>query len=129
MYKLNPHASRDRLERMMFLSMEIGLGDEICHLTREKDNYKEVLTSTGLILIIDEFNYLITAYVANLDKAFAIWRNVKGSAKMPNALYKKIIRNKENYSISQEISIQNNYHNGIDKQYKFRNKKAHRRFE
>lgn len=125
MYKLEPHASQERVERLMFLNLEIGIGDEICHTRRDKDHYREILTSTGLILIVNEYDYLITAYVANLDKAFAIWRETHGNIKMPNVLYETLLKNKKNYLISQEIAIQHNYHNGKDKQYKFRNKKYH----
>lgn len=109
MYKLTKHAKNDRFERLVFINTYIGIGDEICSLTREEDKFREVLTSTGIILILTPDNLLATAYIATINKAYAIWKNVNPNLHLPNSLYQKIIDNANNRQFSNQISKYFNY--------------------
>lgn len=121
-YKMSEHASQERIERMMYLVMEIGLGDEVCSVESRND-CTEVLTSTGLILVLGNENLLVTAYIANMDRATRIWRAANGNIEMPQTLYRQIVRNKTKYEKVQEINNQFGYHQVRKKDYKFYKKR------
>lgn len=118
MYKLSPHASRERLERMMFLNMNIGIGKEICSIPSLRGDRTEILTDTGLILVLTNNNLMITAYVATMPKATVIWRTKHGNKKMPNCLYETILQNKRVYERVKEIDDIFGYHEN-NKSYKY----------
>lgn len=124
MYKLSTHASVERLERLYYLNMEIGIGNEVCSIPGSRIGRKEVLTDTGIILILGDNDIVITAYIATINKAVAIWRIAYGdNAIIPRSLYKRIISNKKRYKTAVETDDLFGYHedNGT---YKFFRKKT-----
>lgn len=124
MYKLSTHASTERLERLYYLNMEIGIGNEVCSIPGIRTGRKEVLTDTGIILILGDDDIVITAYMATINKAVAIWHIAHGDdAIIPRPLYKRIISNKKKYEKAVEIDDLFGYHedNGT---YKFFRKKT-----
>lgn len=124
MYKLSAHASTERLERLYYLNMEVGIGNELCSIPGVTEGRKEVLTDTGIILILGDDDIVITAYMATINKAICIWKLVYGdNAKIPKPLYRRIISNKQKYEKAIEIDDLFGYHedNG---NFKFFKKKS-----
>lgn len=94
MIKLSRHASRDRVERLSRIVMEVRLGHSV--FEGVSDDRACTITSTGVLLIWDyepQGKVLLTAYLVTIDKAMAIYRK-KGCEHIPNGLYNTIIKNK-----------------------------------
>jgi len=118
MYKMSKHASIERYERLAYLVDTVGIGEELCRVYREESKV-EILTDTGVILVIGIDNTLITAYLANLNKAFSIWRgSTIGARQMPQWLYKRLLSNRQYYNHSIEIDDLFGYHKCSEK-YRF----------
>lgn len=122
MYRMTKHASQERIERMMFLVTEVGLGNEMCSVRSER-GCREVLTTTGVVLVLGDDNILITAYLANMDRVTYIWRNSIGARKMPNWFYEQIKANRKAYAQMAQIDDLFGYHEYNEK-YTFYKKKA-----
>lgn len=93
MIKLSRHASRDRVERLSRIVIEVGLGHSV--FEGISDDRACTITSTGVLLIWDyesQSKVLLTAYLISIDKAMAICRK-KGCEHIPNRLYNTIVKN------------------------------------
>lgn len=101
MIKMSPHASAERMERMMYIVTEIGIGEPAVSYVEADTHRKITLTDTGVVLVQDDYTeLLITAYVASMDRATAMWMRVHGDNKrMPNYLYAKVLRNKKTHRV------------------------------
>lgn len=121
-FRMTPHARQDRIERLKYIVTEIGLGEKIvCSNSRNEGTRKEIMTDTGVLLVLSNENLVITAYVVNISQAIAIWREFSNSSvKMPSELYNTILRNQFHYEKLQQINIEYNYHEG---EYRFFNSK------
>jgi hypothetical protein len=99
MIKMSPHASADRLDRMMYIVTEIGVGEPALSYVEVEYRRKITLTDTGVVLVQDErTEMLITAYVASIDRATAMWTRVYGDhARLPQYLYNKVVRNRKTH--------------------------------
>lgn len=97
MIKMSEHASVDRIERLAYIATEIGIGEPV--LSYEEEEYRTIsLTDTGIVIIQDSYTkVLITAYVASIDRAYAMWHQVHGETQMPNSLYHQIVRNRNTH--------------------------------
>lgn len=97
LYKLSSHAIQHRSERLFHIITYIGLGEHImCSSKGQKLDRYEALTDTGVLLVLTKDNLIITAYIASIDKATAIWRSCyKSDIKMPIKLYKTILQNQQ----------------------------------
>lgn len=116
-YKISKHASAERLERFMYIVMEVGIGEEIASVPTESGK-REILTDTGVLLVLSNDNLVITAYVANFDKIFSIWQSAHGdNARMPTWLYERFTRNERHYQGSQF-----DYYKDERGKYKFKKK-------
>lgn len=120
-FKLSSHARDERLERLMYIMTEIGLGERIiCTANHITTNRQEALTDTGVLLILSNDDLVITAYVPNVSKAIAIWRDSIGTdAKMPPGFYQKIIDNQKHHKKIQEIDNEYGYHKTKKGEYRF----------
>lgn len=95
---LTEHFKNERLDRYVFIVMNIGLGDPIKTIKvidEEGLTSYHTITTTGIIIIRNPQNKLITLYVAKRAQAEKFFEG-----KMPIALEGKI-----NYNIGK------NYHN------------------
>lgn len=119
LFKLSEHASREREERLSYILMNVGIGEQIvCRVMGQRVDRQEVLTDSGVILILNNENKVITAYIATINKATAIWRAAYGNRHMTERLYTQIISNKKHYK--KAIKIDNLYGYHIEnEQYKF----------
>lgn len=100
MYHISKHASKERLERFLYITLEVGIGEEVARVPTERETV-EVLTDTGVLLVIGRDNLVVTAYVASLNKIFAVWQNAYGTTRMPSWLYARFLHNDERYAKSQ----------------------------
>lgn len=119
-FRISNHVSQERAERMMLIIMNVGLGDEIMCVVSKESNRREVLTNSGVLLVLDENDLVITAYVPNFNKALVVWRS-SGHAgqKMPVSLHQKIMSNKKYYEESKRIDGEFGYHKTKKGEYKF----------
>lgn len=110
MYKLSPHASQERIERLMYLNLHIGIGNEVCSMRGLVPDRREVLTDTGVMLILSDEDVVITAYLATMRQAMRVWRSNYDNMRMPNRLYRKVIENRKAYENVKEIDHLFGYH-------------------
>lgn len=99
MYKLTKHASKDRIDRLIFIVENIGIGEIVCSAKQEKGNATVAITDTGVLLVLaQDGNTIITAWIASIADATHIWRKANGECNMPQWLYEKIVRHKGLYT-------------------------------
>ena len=80
------HALADRGERFAFIEDTIGWGEPVATAQAERDNtVTETLTNTGVLIVRNEYNTIITAYVARCKQANRVWDNAK-KGRMPRWL-------------------------------------------
>lgn len=94
---LTAHARFDRADRFEYIIDTIGFGEPVTRLSEiDPRNGKPVvyeLTSTGVIIVRDRKNVVITAYIAGIEQATRVWRSSSASKNMPSYLYRKIKQN------------------------------------
>lgn len=91
--KLSRHASRDRVERLSRIVMEVGIGQTIFEFKENKREY--TITSTGVLMVWDYDNaekVLLTAFLIDIDKAVAVYKN-NGYDRVPMPLYRTVLLN------------------------------------
>ena len=90
--KMSKHAQQDRTDRLVYIATTIGFGEIV--IEHRHEDVRECITDTGVVMIksLTE-DFLITAYICDIDKAMAICRAI-GMAQVPNALYRKILKNR-----------------------------------
>lgn len=71
MYRLHGHASQDRIERLMYLVMEIGIGETL--ISVESRGKRTDLTENGVVLVFTDEGEVLTAYLASTDRAYAMY--------------------------------------------------------
>lgn len=71
MLKLAPHASQDRIERLMYLVMEVGIGKTL--ISVESRGKRTDLTENGVVLVFTNEGEVLTAYLASTDRAYAMY--------------------------------------------------------
>lgn len=90
--KMSKHATQDRIDRLFFIYDNIGIGEPYIDSVEEDVLY--TITTTGVLLVRSATDgTLITAYIADIDKITAIWRNKHGERPMPDNLYKRVLAN------------------------------------
>ena len=88
MLKMVGHASQDRIERMMYLTMEIGIGETLISVVSQ--GRRTDLTENGIVLVYaDDGESILTAYLASVDRAYAMY-NQRYNGKFP--VPKKVMR-------------------------------------
>lgn len=75
MYKLSYHAQVERQERLFAIVDTIGLGREVDRFYVAEKHQYEVFTDTGVLIILNEENYVVTAFAVLSDKATAVYRH------------------------------------------------------
>lgn len=91
---LTAHVITEREKRFQFIQDTIGFGEPCftCKKARDKDGDAiATLTDTGVIVIQEEVTEtIITAYIATVKQAYALYYTAKGTTKMPSDLWKQI---------------------------------------
>ena len=90
--KMSKHATQDRIDRLLFIYDNVGIGEP--YIDSVEDDILYTITTTGVLLVRSASDgTLITAYIADIDKITAIWRNKHGERPMPDNLYKRVLAN------------------------------------
>ena len=90
--KMSKHATQDRIDRLLFIYDNVGIGEP--YIDSVEDDVLYTITTTGILLVRSaKDGTLITAYIADIDKITAIWRNKHGERPMPDNLYKRVLAN------------------------------------
>lgn len=90
------HAFNDRMARFEYIIDTVGIG-KVTARYQDVDEYNRVvifeLTTTGVIIVRNKDNMVVTAYIAEMRQAIRVWRSTNGNKKMPAPLYTKINQN------------------------------------
>ena len=97
------HAREERINRLNALIDYLGVGEVILSApdTLHSDSIR-CITSTGIIVIKAPNGTIITAYMATVDQAMAMFAYM-GFKKIPYTLYRTIIYNNKRYAFIHEI--------------------------
>ena len=96
---VSDHAKEDRIDRLTACLTTIGYNDFalIVEDTKRGNNTTKYLTDTGIMIIRDtDTKRIVTGYMATVQQAIRMYREA-GYERMPNGMYKKIVRNNEKY--------------------------------
>ena len=85
------HTNVERAHRVSNIENSIGWGEIIAEAPDKNDeNVRRALTSTGVLLVLGENDFIITAWVANVGQAAAVWKKAKNGARMPRQLWNMV---------------------------------------
>ena len=93
---MTAHAFYDRMTRFEYIVDTVGIG-KVAARYQDVDAKNRIaffeLTTTGVIIVKNKDNMVVTAYIAREQQAIKVWRGADGNKKMPAPLYKKINQN------------------------------------
>jgi hypothetical protein len=93
MNQLTYHAKEERRDRREIVK-QVGIGRPIAQVKKFSDNGREkteMLTDTGLIVVMGDDNKIITLYLASTAKAAAVYKSAHGAnAMMPVQIFEQI---------------------------------------
>lgn len=109
MYKLHGHASQDRIERLMYLTMEIGIGQTL--LSVMDRGRRTDLTENGVVLVFTQEGEVLTAYLASADRAYAMYCQRYGDKfPVPNRIIHHIHNvNTKHHKVIEELNLYYGY--------------------
>lgn len=89
------HARVQRIERFEYIIDTVGFGEEIAstNLKIKEKMRLHTLTDTGVIIVREKDGEIVTAFIARIEQANAIWYKAQQRT-MPNKLYQKIKANR-----------------------------------
>lgn len=85
---MSAHVIVDRQARINNIENSVGWGTEIITAPDKKErDATATLTSTGVIIIRSLDGMIITAWIASVAQAQAVWGRAKGTARLPRWLW------------------------------------------
>ena len=102
------HASEERIERLTACLTTLGYNDFVLQVEDKKrgNNTTQFLTDTGIIIVRNSDNgNLVNGYMATVAQAIKMYR-VAGYQKMPDGMYRKVVRNNEKHKELLDIQKQ-----------------------
>lgn len=93
------HASEERIERLTACLTTLGYNNFVLQVEDKKrgNNTTQFLTDTGIIIVRNSDNgNLVTGYMATVAQAIKMYR-VAGYQKMPDGMYRRVVRNNEKH--------------------------------
>jgi len=89
------HARVQRIERFEYIIDTVGFGEEIaCAKLEVKGKIRlHTLTDTGVVIVREKNGEIVTAFIARVEQASAIWYKTQQKT-MPNKIYQKIKANR-----------------------------------
>lgn len=93
--RMSYHARVQRIERFEYIIDTVGFGEEIaCANLEIKGKMRlHTLTDTGVVIVREKDGEVVTAFIARVEQASAIWYKAQQRT-MPNKLYQKIKANR-----------------------------------
>jgi hypothetical protein len=90
---LSDHFMIERMERMVYIGMNIGYGEIVFTYLDKRNNRRYCLTTTGLLEVLapDE-DVLITAFPCDINRAYALTR-LAGMDHIPHEAFQAIKNN------------------------------------
>lgn len=96
--KMTKHLTEDRINRAVYIAMTTGVGNEVYRVFDESRKSYSCLTDTGVIVVRNPQDVIITMYYASMAQAFAI-----SKGQLSKALLEIIRRNhQKHYKRDQE---------------------------
>jgi len=92
MNQLTYHAKEERRDRREIVK-QVGIGKPIAQIKKFSDGREkiEMLTNTGLIVVMGDDNKIITLYLASTAKAAAVYKSAHGAnAMIPVQIFEQI---------------------------------------
>ena len=88
---MSAHVTVDRADRIRNIENSVGWGTIVVKAPdRNSENVNRVLTSTGVLIVQAEDGFMITAWVASVRQAVAVWKKAKGDKPLPKWLWNVI---------------------------------------
>ena len=93
------HVEVDRQARFDIIKKTVGFGSPVVEAPDKKGrDCTATLTDTGVIVIIDPYGMIVTAWIASVKQAQAVYGRATGSLKMPRQLWNTV-----NYNNNTEL--------------------------
>ena len=82
------HVVVDRQARINLIEKTIGWGNPVIEAPDKKGrDCKAVLTDTGVIIILDPYGIIVTAWIASVKQAIAVYARATGNTVLPQKLW------------------------------------------
>lgn len=86
--KMSSHFINDRKGRINLIEKTIGWGEPIVEVEDHKGrDATTILTTSGVLVVRDLDNMIITAWIASERQAMAVYRKATGKREMPKDLF------------------------------------------
>ena len=96
------HAREERTDRLTYIAMTVGFGNVVLTSRRPEEKKIDYLTDTGVLMIKGEDGALITAYICDINKAFAIYKKC-GFSTVPPRINAVIRKNRIHLKMQNEV--------------------------
>ena len=97
--KVSRHVTVDRQTRISIIEKTVGWGKALVEAPDKKGrDCTALLTSTGVIAILEPDGTMVTAWIASVKQAQAVYKRATGSYEMPKELWKMV-----NYNNNTEL--------------------------
>ena len=85
------HVEVDRQARFDLINKTIGFGSPVVEAPDKKGrDCTATLTDTGVIVIIDPYGIIVTAWIASVRQAQAVWNRATGNFDLPEKLWNQV---------------------------------------
>ena len=89
--KMSTHVTVDRAARIKNIENSVGWGTIVAQAPdRNSKNVNRALTSTGVLIVQAEDGFIITAWIASISQAVAVWKMAKEGKPLPKWLWNVI---------------------------------------
>ena len=89
---ISDHVDNDRRARFELIEKTIGFGTPIAEAKDRKagGDCTRTLTDTGVIIVINPYGTIITAFVAGVKQAMQVYNDATGTTKMPRKVWNMV---------------------------------------
>jgi hypothetical protein len=86
---ISDHVDNDRRNRFAFIEKTIGFGTPIAEAEdkKERGDCTRTLTGTGVIVVIDPYGVIVTAWIASVKQAIDVYSRATGNNKLPKEVF------------------------------------------
>lgn len=91
------HAQVERADRLAQLEEVLGFTKIVLEVEVVEEEKRYCLTSSGILIVKNlHRDYVVTAFMANIDQCYRLYR-MAGKAQMSPKMYKRVIKNCERH--------------------------------
>ncbi len=92
---VSEHVVVERQNRFNLINKTVGFGLPVVEaIDKNNKECTATLTSTGVIVIIDPYGIIVTAWIASVRQAIGVYATATGSTKLPKKLWNVVNYNK-----------------------------------